>query len=76
MDGIDLVMLGLTMPVINGNDAYVALRALNQKEKKVLCSGYTATEVKGECSQLKQFAFDSESYLMSAVKAAASKFLA
>jgi len=72
---IDLVMLDLTMPEMNGNDTYAALRSLNTKVKVLICSGYTEEAVKSDFYQLKQLTFIAKPYHRSAVWSAISKLL-
>jgi len=75
MANIDLVMLDLTMPEMNGNDTYAALYSLNTKVKVLICSGYTEDVVKSEFSQLEALTFVAKPYHRSAVRAAISKLL-
>ncbi|MDQ6977369.1 MAG: response regulator [Ghiorsea sp.] len=75
MAGIDLVMLDLTMPEMNGNDTYAALLSLNTKVKVLICSGYTEEAVKSDFCQLKELTFIAKPYHRSAVWSAISKLL-
>ena len=43
-DSIDLVLLDLTMPVMNGEDAFRELRLLDPKVKVILTSGFSKSE--------------------------------
>ena len=42
---IDLVLLDLTMPHMDGHEAFCALRGIDENVQVVLCSGYTENDV-------------------------------
>ena len=75
MEDIDLVMLDLTMPGMNGNDTYIALRSLNKNVKVLICSGYAEDAVKKEFCQLEPLTFVAKPYQRSVVCSALSKLL-
>ena len=62
---IDLVILDMIMPDMNGTDTFEALRAIDPDVKVLLCSGYSSDGDAGEilrrgCSGFIQKPFDSE----------------
>ena len=51
-DAIDLVLLDLTMPVMNGEETLRQLRTINPTLRVVLMSGYSEGETMQRCSSL------------------------
>jgi len=51
-DAIDVVILDMIMPVLNGHDTYLQLKAINPKIKVLLCSGYSIDSHASELIQL------------------------
>jgi CheY-like chemotaxis protein len=43
--GIDLVLLDLTMPHMDGHETFCALRSIDESAQVVLCSGFTENDV-------------------------------
>jgi CheY-like chemotaxis protein len=43
--GIDLVLLDLTMPHMDGHETFCALRSIDESAQVVLCSGFTVNDV-------------------------------
>jgi PAS domain S-box-containing protein len=41
---IELVLLDMIMPLMNGRDCFAALKQINPQVRVILCSGYSATE--------------------------------
>jgi two-component system cell cycle sensor histidine kinase/response regulator CckA len=45
---VDLVLLDLTMPHMDGHETFSALRGIDENVQVVMCSGYTESDVSGQ----------------------------
>ena len=57
-DDIVCVLLDLTMPHMDGEEAFRELRQINPEVKTILCSGYNMQEVR----LMKEFGLEQESF--------------
>lgn len=64
-EGIDLVILDMTMPVMNGRDCFVQLQALNPDVKVILSSGFTQEKDLMEMQKMGLLGFIRKPYLSS-----------
>ena len=54
---VDLVVLDMIMPVLNGKETFLALQKINPQVKTVLCSGFSHNEQVQELLDMGALAF-------------------
>ena len=72
---ISCVMMDLTMPVMDGEEAFLELRKVDPEVKVIMCSGYSEKEVERRFFGKEMAVFLAKPYTLSAMREALARLM-